>query len=77
LAPENFAKRYESMEDGSYRAKGMCRAFPNPTGDDVSVTAPWGEEQHGGWDAMFAVAVDQARRQTPSFRAGKDRRILS
>lgn len=58
LTPENFAKRYEPGDDGSYRAKGVCRAFQNPTGNNVSVTAPWGEEQHGDKDAMFAVAVD-------------------
>lgn len=72
LASENFTKRYEPMEDGNYRAKGMCRAFPNPTGDDVSVTAPWGEEQHGGPDAMFAVAIDPGN---PS-EVGNDRYLI-
>ncbi len=72
LASENFAKRYEPMEDGNYRAKGICRAFPNPTGGEVSVTAPWGEEQYGGPDAMFAVAVDPS---DPS-EVGNDRYII-
>lgn len=72
LTGENFSKRYEALEDGRYRAKGACRAFVNPTGEDITIIAPWGEEQHGGPDAMVAVAVDLAEPD----KIGSDRYII-
>ncbi len=58
LKPDNFAKRYEPMEDGKFRAKGMSRAFVNPTGGPISIMAPWGEVQKGGPDCMIATVYD-------------------
>ncbi len=65
LQSDNFAKRYEEQEDGTFRAKGACRAVPNPTGEDITIMAPWGEEQHGGADCMIAVAVDPTEPDAP------------
>lgn len=59
LKPDNFAKRYETTEDdGVYRAKGMARAFTNPTAADIQITAPWGELQYGGAECMIATVYD-------------------
>jgi hypothetical protein len=72
LTPENFAKRYEPGEDGSYRAKGVCRAFQNPTGENVCAMGSFGEEKYGNRQAMFAVAVDP---DNPA-NIGSDRYII-
>lgn len=59
LKPDNFAKRYDATdEEGVFRAKGMARAFQNPTGADVEIMAPWGEPQYGGPDCMIATVFD-------------------
>ncbi len=59
LKPDNFAKRYEATdEDGVFRAKGMARAFPNPTGAPIEIVAPWGEKQFGNPDCMIATVFD-------------------
>src|SRR5581483_1699046 len=48
-------RRYEPVGDGRYQAKGLIRAFRNPAGQPVTITAPWGEEQHQGPDCLFAA----------------------
>jgi hypothetical protein len=58
ITGEKLAARYHPIGNGMYRARGSVRAFRNPTGGPITITAPWGEEQHGGPDAMLAVAVD-------------------
>ncbi|MEU9831003.1 PGDYG domain-containing protein [Streptosporangium sp. NPDC048047] len=58
VTPENYAKRYDDIGGGEARAKGMVRAFQNPTGRHVSIDAPWGERMRGGPDVQFAMAVD-------------------
>lgn len=67
-----LAARYVDLGDGRYRAKGMVRAFRNPTGREISITAPWGEEQRGGPRAMLAVVYDP---QDPGH-LGADRYII-
>lgn len=52
---EQVGRRYDPLAGGLWLAKGMVRAFPNPTGAEVSITAPWGEEQHQGPDCLLAV----------------------
>lgn len=59
LKGEKFAKRYEATsEDGVFRAKGIVRAIENPTGEEIVITAPWGEIQHGGPEAIIASILD-------------------
>jgi hypothetical protein len=73
LKPDNFAKRYETTdEEGVFRAKGMARAFQNPTGGDIEIMAPWGEPQYGDADCMLATVFDPA---TPDV-IGADRYII-
>jgi hypothetical protein len=52
---EQVGRRYDELGGGRYQAKGMVRAFTNPTGQPVVITAPWGEEQRQGADCLFAV----------------------
>lgn len=52
---EQVHRRYDQFGDGRWQAKGMVRAFPNPSGAEVSIMAPWGEEQHQGPDCLLAV----------------------
>ncbi|HTB48745.1 MAG TPA: PGDYG domain-containing protein [Verrucomicrobiae bacterium] len=59
LKSDNFGKRYEATEEeGIFRAKGMARAFQNPTGGDIKIMAPWGEEQFGNAACMIATVYD-------------------
>lgn len=48
-------RRYHPLNGGRWQARGMVRAFPNPTGGDVTILAPWGEEQHGTADCLLAA----------------------
>src|SRR5581483_819943 len=52
---EQVRRRYDALGGGRWQAKGMVRAVVNPTGAEVTITAPWGEEQHQGPDCMIAV----------------------
>jgi hypothetical protein len=52
-----FTGRYEPLGDGLYQAKGLIRAFRNPTGRPVTILAPWGEQEHQGPYCMFAALV--------------------
>ncbi len=72
LATEKFNQQYEGLGQGRYRTKDACRAFKNPTGKNITIIAPWGDEQHGGPNAMLAVAVDPANPDT----IGADRYII-
>lgn len=59
LKPESFSKRYEATEDdGVFLANGMARAIPNPTGSDIKIMAPWGEEQFGDAQCVVATVYD-------------------
>jgi hypothetical protein len=72
IGAQKVADRYTDIGDGRYQAKGACRAFQNPTGGEVTIIAPWGEEQHGGSDAMLAVLYDP---ENPD-EVGSDRYII-
>ena len=59
---DKAASRYEATkEPGVFRAKGMARIIDNPTGGEVSVIAPWGEEQIGAADCKFASLYDPSQ----------------
>jgi|GEM_PF-2688883 len=56
---DNFNARYDATDqDDVYKDKGKIRAFKNPTGEAVTIMAPWGEEQHGDSDCIFATTFD-------------------
>lgn len=57
VSEEKFLSRYEANGDGRWRAKGVIRAFRNPTGEDVEIMAPWGEPQYGDKDCLFATSL--------------------
>lgn len=59
VTEEKFLSRYEQMEDGRWRAKGVIRALRNPTGEDVEIMAPWGEPQYGDKLCLFATSLDE------------------
>ena len=59
IKPDTFAKKYEQTdENGTYKAKGMVRALPNPTGKEIKIVAPWGEEQVGSSESLVVVGYD-------------------
>lgn len=59
ITDEKFKKLYEgTKEDGRYQAKGIIRAYQNPTGNPVEITAPWGEKQYGDENCWFAAGTD-------------------
>lgn len=70
VSEEKFKARYESIGNGKYRAKGVIKAFRNPTGEKVEIIAPWGEKQFGDRDCLFAVALD------PQHNITSDRYII-
>ena len=70
VSDEKFRNRYEPVGDGHYRAKGVIRAYQNPTGEDVEITAPWGEKQFGDAGCWFAAATDA------DLKATTDRYII-
>lgn len=58
IGGEKFAGRYEPTDEpGRFRATGRIRAVPNTTGTDVVVTAPWGEDQFGAANCVFATVI--------------------
>lgn len=59
VSDEKFHSRYESIGDGKYKAKGLIRAYSNPTGRNVEIMAPWGEKQFGDTRCMFATAIGE------------------
>ncbi len=74
IGGEKFTSRYgDTDEPGVFKAKGMARAINNPTGEEISVVAPWGEVQYGGPDAKILVAVDP---ENPDAEIGADRYII-
>jgi hypothetical protein len=48
-------RRYVPLSGDRWQARGMIRAVRNPAGRDVTILAPWGEEQHGAPDCLFAA----------------------
>ncbi len=59
LPAEKFWQRYElTSETGTYKAKGMIRTFPNPTGQPATIVPSWGGTQTGATNCMFATPYD-------------------
>lgn len=54
VSKENLIAKYDKNPDGTYSAKGQITAVKNPFGRDITIIAPWGEEQHG--DASCYIA---------------------
>jgi hypothetical protein len=59
VSDEKFQSRYVSIGNGKFQAKGRIRAYPNPTGKNVEITAPWGEQQFGDSMCYFASAISE------------------
>lgn len=59
VSDEKFKSRYESIGNGKFKAKGRIRVYLNPTGENVEITAPWGEKQFGDSRCYFASAVGE------------------
>lgn len=70
---EQLRERYEDLGDGRFQAKGIIRAFSNPTGSEVAIMTPWGAEQFGDAHCYFGCTVDENFEPT-DFRyiIGKD-----
>lgn len=58
ISREKVKARYTHLTGDEYLAMGRVRAFPNPTGADVTIMAPWGNEQHGAPDCYLACFYD-------------------
>jgi hypothetical protein len=60
---EQFKERYEflGLRDGklTFRAKGIIRAYSNPTGQSVEIMTPWDAKQYGDAQCYFGVTVDE------------------
>ena len=55
--------RYEADPEGgegSYRAKGFCRAIKNPFGKPIEIMASWGSPQTGDENCLIADTCDSA-----------------
>ncbi len=57
---EKFFAQYEpSNMEGSYEAKGYCRAVRNPFGKPIEIRALWGAIQTGDENCMIADVCDE------------------
>ncbi|MDO8507815.1 MAG: PGDYG domain-containing protein [bacterium] len=55
ISEAKFLGRYEATdEDGTYTAKGFCRAITNPFGQPIEIMASWGSPQTGDERCMIA-----------------------
>lgn len=60
ISARKLTARYHPTEDdGVWQANGLVRAVENPESSPITITAPWGEEQHGANDCMIAVHVTE------------------
>lgn len=55
IAGERFWDRYENVGGYQWRATGLVHALRNPWAEPITITAPWGEVQHGTADCMIAM----------------------
>jgi hypothetical protein len=59
ISEQKFKSRYEPTEVAdTYKAKGSCRAIPNPFGKPIEIMASWGEPQLGDEHCMIADTCD-------------------
>jgi len=54
---EKFVRRYESIGNGVYQAKGLIHAFTSPVAGPVHIVAPWGEKQYGNEGCVFGASI--------------------
>lgn len=71
MSQEKFQSRYDDAGNGIWQAKGEVRAVKNFTGKDITIMAPWGEEQHGGRDC-YIVEADSGERYIIGDQEFKD-----
>lgn len=58
VSPEVFRHRFTPVPDSDlFQPVGISRIVPNLTGYPVRIMAPWGQEQFGAPDCLFAMAV--------------------
>lgn len=57
ISREKRDGRYDHVEGDLWAARGRVRAFSNPFRAPVTIDAPWGTEQHGDEDVIFAEGV--------------------
>lgn len=69
VSDEKFSNRYEETEEG-FRAKGIYRAFQNPTGQKVSVITSWGGKEKGNELCFLVALCDDA------LEASSDRHLV-
>lgn len=59
ISEQKFQSRYEPTDvAGTYKARGSCRAVPNPFGKPIEIMASWGEPQLGDEHCMIADTCD-------------------
>lgn len=59
ISKEKFFDRYEPTDAaGIYRARGYCRAIPNPFGKPIEIMASWGAPQTGDEHCLIADTCD-------------------
>lgn len=54
---EKFVRRYDSVGNGVYQAKGIIHAFTSPVDGPVKIIAPWGEPQYGNKGCVFGASI--------------------
>lgn len=57
ISREKVETRYDHLGGTRYAARGRIRAFANPYGHAVTIDAPWGTEQYGDRNVVFAEGV--------------------
>jgi hypothetical protein len=59
IAEQKFMGRYApTTVEGTYKAKGSCRAVKNPFGKPIEIMASWGSPQTGDENCMIADTCD-------------------
>lgn len=57
MSKDKFLSRYRD-NNGVWEATGEIKAIKNPTGKNITIIAPWGEEQHGDKNCYIAHTLD-------------------
>ncbi len=60
-----FARRYEAKEgeEGTFKARGYCKAIDNPYQAPITMMASWGEMQNGQADCKIADTFDSSTQE--------------
>lgn len=60
ISETKFLSRYENTDlEGTYSAKGFCKAIKNPYGKPIEIMASWGSPQTGDENCLIADVSDQ------------------